>query len=149
MEAWTEKSGDDRGKKVDLTTTLISPEAVDGSRPPSSRAIVDKQMSQSLRYDTLPPSFRDALAIFDENGSGDLDVGEVKRAAKTYKDFSKGNGVYALSSFPDDLQGTSVCSIGFSPCMTKTPLPIFLYMSSTTKYLYVCIAPAINKTALT
>ena len=65
-----------------------------------------KKKSMSFKYDLLPADFRDALAVFDEDGSGDLNAAEIRKAAKTYKDFSNSNGVYALDSFPNDLQST-------------------------------------------
>ncbi len=60
-----------------------------------------------MDYRSLPAPFRDAFRVFDEDGSGDVDIKEIERAAKRYKDFAnKTKGTYKLEFFPDDLQGT-------------------------------------------
>ena len=82
---------------------------------------------ESFKYDTLPADFRDALAVFDEDGSGDLNAAEIRKAAKTYKDFSNNNGVYALDSFPNDLQSTP------SPPLLQSPSHLCLNLQETCK----------------
>lgn len=60
--------------------------------------------TDKLDYRQLSNGFKEALAAFDEDGNGTVDIAEITRAANTYKDFNNGQGTYALESFPADLQ---------------------------------------------
>mmetsp|Transcript_39173 Transcript_39173/g.70159 ORF Transcript_39173/g.70159 Transcript_39173/m.70159 type:complete len:110 (-) Transcript_39173:2-331(-) len=68
-------------------------------------AATDTGIGARLTYRQLSQQgFRDAFAAFDEDGDGTVDVSEMTRAAKAYRDFRASTGTYALESFPDDLQ---------------------------------------------
>lgn len=60
--------------------------------------------TEKLDYRQLSMGFKEALAAFDEDGNGTVDVAEITKAARTFKDFANTNGTYSLASFPPDLQ---------------------------------------------